>query len=379
MNLESLAIENFRLLRRVKVELAEGANLFIGENAQGKTTILEAVSCLARGRSFRTTRDREMIARNTEGVTSAEGRWSARGTRHAVRVAITPQGKSFWLDGKPMRRLGDLWGRVNVVTFVPEDLELVRGGPAERRALVDSLLAQSSAHNLATMQRYKTALGHRNAMLRSGNSGGAQFDAYEAQMADYGAQFLAARDALLSDFIPVAMEQLIKLTGGSEEFVLRHEAGWPASAKFYDAASADKPPDAEQLARWWRDNRAADGDRGFTQHGPHRADIALMLDGQDARSFASQGQTRTIALSLRLAERAMIEKLSGEPPVLLLDDVLGELDKRRSQLFVRLLSQPGVQSLLTATDAAALESELPIAARFNVRAGEVSPIRPQRP
>lgn len=378
MRLASLSLSTFRLIGSAEIVLSPGANLFVGENAQGKTTILEAVSYLAKGRSFRTAKDRECLSDihaagvDQPRVAAVEGKFATRKTEHIIRAAISSQAKAFWLDGKPLRKLGDLWGALNIVTFVPEDLGLVRGAPPLRRELMDSLLAQTSRFDLLTMQSYMTSLRHRNALLRTGNASKDQFEAYEHQMAEHGARYLLAREQLLSKFSVSASEQLLQLSGEREGLVLRHEPGWPQSASLRLQADSDLALLQQKLADWWSLVRPSDQERGFTQHGPHRGDLALLLAGRDARPFASQGQSRTIALALRLAEREIIEKLRGEPPILLLDDVLGELDRNRARHFFRLLSSQGIQSLLTATDAAMIEAEMPVAARFVVKGGEVS-------
>lgn len=381
MRLERLTIGNFRLVRSATLELAPGANLLVGENAQGKTTVLEAVSLLATGRSFRAGRDRELVSHDAqptpEGppVTAVDGRFESRGVSHALRGAISGDVKAFWFDGKAIRKLGDLWGVLNVVVFIPADLELVRGGPAERRALVDSLLARASRYDLTSMQSYGAALKHRNALLRHERASDGEFEAYETAMAEHGARLLVARHRLLERLAPLAEGHLSALAGGADKFQATHETGLPQNAKVLEMLGGAAPASAELMARLtevWRHARAHDRQRGFTQHGPHRGDVGFVLNGRDARSYASQGQTRSIVLALRLAEVDLLERLCGEPPVLLLDDVLGELDRQRTRHFVKLLSRSGIQALITATDAAEIERDLPVAARFEVKAGGVS-------
>jgi DNA replication and repair protein RecF len=384
--IESVSTENFRLLERASIDLAPGANLFLGENAQGKTSVLEAVSYLSSGRSFRTSRDRECIRFDpaTKGSASefaaVECRFLAHEVRHQIRCAITPDEKSCWVDGNRMQKLGDLWGTLNVVVFVPSDLELVRGGPDLRRALVGELLARSSKYDLSTMQKYATALRHRNALLREDQQqASGMFEVYEGQLAEYGARLMAARERLITQFAVLAEEHLRHLTGGNDTFNMRHEPGFPKSAGIpSDCLLENNAAHNElkaRLANLWEAQRLADIERGYTQNGPHRADMSLSLNGSDARTFSSQGQARTIALALRLAEVEILTIAAGAPPVLLLDDVLGDLDQARTEQFVRLLSRRGVQSLITATDSRSIEARLPIGARFNVKKGNVERAR----
>lgn len=381
MQIETLRVADFRLVRDARLELAAGANLFVGENAQGKTTLLEAVALLATGRSFRTHRDRELLPHSpADGYTftMAECRFLSRHGRSAARVVLSGETRSHFIDGQPLRRLADLWGLLNVVVFDPADLQLVQGAPAMRRALLDSLLAMSSRADLDTMQRYARALRQRNALLRSSDRPrDTELESYEDQMAVHGARLLQAREELAGELGKAAVEHLSQLTGGSESLVLTHECGWPKSAGRPSAEEirAGGSVLAEKLRSLWRADRQADWERAQTRHGPHRADCGLLLNGREARLYASQGQSRSIALALKLAELDVIEARCGEAPVLLLDDVLGELDRRRTQHFVRLLARRGIQSLLTATDAAMLEEHLPIAARFDVAAGAVRRVR----
>lgn len=376
MQLERLELRNFRLVGEADIPLAPGANLFLGENAQGKTTLLEAVALLAEGRSFRTTRDRDLLsAQAVGGLTTVEARFSARGGRHHLRAALQPEGKVIYLDGKQVRRLGDLWGILNVVVFNPGDLSLILGPPAGRRGLLDGILAMSSRADLAVMQDYQRALRHRNALLREARRApDAQFAVHEEQLALHGARLMLARHRLVGELAPLVSNQLAELAGGRDELQVVHESGWPKAAEINGLLEGDDGDALRgRLVDLWEKGREADWERCYTRNGPHRADIGLVIDGRDARGFASQGQARSIVLALRLAELDLLEARCGEPPVLLLDDVLGELDRRRTSHFVRLLSRKGVQSLLTATDAAWLESELPIAARFEVHGGRVSP------
>ncbi len=378
MLIEHLALENFRRITKAELTLAPGANLFVGENAQGKTSILEAVNYIATGRSFRTQRDRECIAfsesKDAQPYAAAECRYLRHDDRHRIRVAISDAGKSVWLDGKTLPRLADLWGQLNVVVLLPSDLELVRGAPGQRRNLLDNLLAQVSRYDLAAMQSYGTALRQRNAILKSSRPDWSQCEVFEAEMAKHGARLARARERLTQRLAPLVSRNLTVLAGGRDQIELRHAHGWPKHAQITldpePKGSADSL--AAQFKEWWKSTRESDRDRGTTQHGPHRADLAFQLDGQDARAYASQGQARTIVLALRLAEMEALEGVLGEPPILLLDDVLGELDQGRARHFLRLVAGKGLQALLTATDATIIESEIPLGARFRVHEGKIA-------
>lgn len=376
MLLRSLELENFRLVREVTLELRPGVNLFIGGNAQGKTTLLEAAAYLASGRSFRTPRDRDVLPHQAadQGIAAAiaSGQTEAFGSRHRLRALITAQNKTLEVDGKNLTRLADLWGLFHAVVFIPSDLELVRGAPGERRGLLDALLTRTSRYDLAALQAYAQALRQRNAALRTGVASGTQLEAYEQVMAEHGARVLAAREALIRDLAPPAEQHLHHLAGGQDKLRLVHDPGVGASTGVRNLL-AQEAPDLEAIAGrlrdYWENHRDADAQRGFTFGGPHRGDLVLELNGRDARAFASQGQTRSLVLALRLAEVDLLTARTRERPVLLLDDVFGELDRRRLEHFLALLNQPGQQALVTATDAHDVEGGLEVAARWTVEAG----------
>lgn len=235
MHIEDLSAENFRLLEKQTIKLSPGLNLFSGENAQGKTTILEMISYLSSGRSFRTSKDRECIRfrpidkkEPDDRFAASECRFVSHEVHHTVRCAITPAEKSCWVDGNQLKKLGDLWGTLNTVVFVPGDIELVRGGPDLRRALIGELLARTSRYDLQVMQRYALALRERNALLRDQfSTKNDQFDVFETQMAEYGAKLLVTRERMIRHFAMLAQEHLHQLTDGKDRFRMIHEPGWP--------------------------------------------------------------------------------------------------------------------------------------------------------
>jgi DNA replication and repair protein RecF len=386
VEIQRLKIEHFRLIEETSLELAPGANLFVGENAQGKTTILEAVSFISTGRSFRTNRDRDCIAENWDGgenspepFAAIEGEFLCKDTIRSTRTAILKRGKSCWIDGKPLKKLGDLWGLLNTIIFVPSDLELVQGAPSHRRSLLGSLLACSSRFDLYNMQRYAAALKQRNALLKTNRTiATAEFQAQEELMADHGARLLAARQRLIERLSPLVEKSVRNLTGGRDDFSLGHESGWPKSTQLSPEDFSEDTSSItilkEKLLQNWKNSRQNDRQRGFTEQGPHRGDISLILNNKDARLYASQGQARTLVLALRLAEAELLEELCCEPPILLLDDVLGELDRKRSRAFLNLLASQKTQALITTTDATELEEKLPIGARFEVIHGRIKTI-----
>ncbi len=382
MLLETLTIQNLRKIEESHLSLSPNINLITGENAQGKTTILEGVSILATGRSFRTSRDRDLIRRGMkstehEPFAAVETRFLKSDTRRKIRVAITTKSKSVYIDNKPISRLGELWGEINVVTFVPSDLELVQGGPPSRRSLVSSLLVRSSRHYLNTMQNFERSLKHRNRLIKERvRSSSPEFQAFEEQMASYGSELMIARTHLIKRFSEKASKHVMILAGGRDEFIISHEAGFSKASGFNPEWLDERKK--ETVSKWmknyWTNQRRSDLDRGYTESGPQRMDMKLILNKTDARQFSSQGQARTIVLGLRLAELDLLKEVCHASPILLLDDVLGELDQRRTQHFMKILSRDNTQALLTATDAHQVEQELPIGGRFLVMDGSIKPV-----
>lgn len=383
MHLERLQIERFRLIQQAVIELAPGVNLFTGANAQGKTTILEAIAFLATGRSFRTARDRECIAWTAKEETrfaAVDADFRRSGARHRLRLAIEPRGKTVWLDGNTLRTLTSLWGRLNTVLFVPADLQIVQGPPGLRRSVLDSLLGQTNPSYLQILAATNRALGSRNALLRRGRpSSDPQYEAFEATLAQNASSVLKARAELAVKLDAAIAAPMEHLTGGTETLRVIYEPGFPAQAKLTAETilAVQVTELTERLIEYWQQARAGDLDRGSTRDGAQRDDLRFEVNGSDARTYASQGQTRSCVVALRLAELELLSESSGETPLLLLDDIFGELDRRRAELFLSLLGQRPVQTLITATDAALVEAGIEIDRRFLVNGGDVVPDSPQ--
>ncbi|MDK2972531.1 MAG: replication and repair protein RecF [Candidatus Sumerlaeota bacterium] len=381
MPLLSLRLENFRLVGRANIELAPGINLFWGDNAQGKTTVLEAAGMLATGRSFRTARDRECIGwgAGEQRVGAVEGVFTAGPSRHEVRVAIEPSRKAVWLDRKPLRALSELWGLFRTVFFVPADLGLIQGPPQQRRAALDTLLSQSQPAYLQTLVGMTRALASRNGLLRRHvPPTDPQYDAFEKTLAVSAARTMLARARLAERLTEATRVTMAEITGGTEELALVYEAGFGTASGIGALCAAGTPADelAAELLALWRRARKGDLERGVTREGPHRDDLRFEIGGHDARSYASQGQTRSAVLALRLAELDLLAGLDpGRPPVLLLDDILGELDAGRAERFLNLVAKRQVQTLMTATGAAIVEATLPVERRFCLEKGNVTPDR----
>ncbi|MEQ8819237.1 MAG: DNA replication/repair protein RecF [Sumerlaeia bacterium] len=379
MRISHLSIERFRLLSRESLDLAPGVNLLTGANAQGKTSVLEAVAYLSTGRSFRASRDRETIASSSPPETpfaAIEATFESEASgAHDLRLAIERGKKTVWLDGKTLRTLTDLWGHLRTVLFVPSDLQVVQGAPALRRSVMDGLLGQTDPAHLRTLAAAAKALQNRNALLkRRASLKDPQFEAFEETLAEAAARVLIGRARMARDLSADVEGPVAELTGGGERVRLAYEPGFASGAgvKAEELPTASPRELAERLRAWWAQARAGDAERFVTRDGPHRDDLRFEINGSDARTYASQGQTRSCVLALRLAEVHLLWREGGEAPILLLDDILGELDRQRSLKFLHLVADIGVQTLITATDASMLEGILPVERRFVASGGKVA-------
>lgn len=337
MIVKRLAVENFRPYEQAELFPAPGVTLLYGGNAQGKTALIEALYLCCTGRSHRTSRDLELIKTGQpfSRVTVAAER---RDGRHDVEILLRPgEKKRITIGGSVASRSGELMGHVTGVLFSPEDLRMVKDGPAERRRFIDMELSQMRPAYYAALQRYNRALLQRGTLLRTGDL--TCLDAWDEQLAKSGAEIMRARIQFV--------EKLSAIARGVHEGISGGEA---LEIEYRPGAKAE--PEAGALLKLLQEARAADIRRQTTSVGPHRDDLAFLIAGSDARAYGSQGQQRTLALALKLSELEVMKAETGEYPVLMLDDVMSELDPDRRRLLLERLS--GVQTVIASTDPADL-------------------------
>ena len=360
MHVTRLALRDFRNYERAEVELAPGLNVAAGANGAGKTNLLEAVYVGLTGRSCRTSNDRELV-RLGEKVARVEARVQAPDGEHALEVGIAPgEEKRIRVDGAPLQRGVDP-PRPLAAVFLPDRLDLVKGAPALRRAHLDQVVAALWPARVQTRFGYTRALAQRNALIarvRAGAAATDQLDAWDAELARHGAQLMADRAAAVDLVSPA-------FAARGEELGLPERAG----LRYAPRSKAD---DDDGLRAELVERRSADLDRGFTTHGPHRDDLALVHGGRALRTLGSQGQQRLGLLALLFAERDALAA-RGTPPLMLLDDVMSELDAGRRQRLADLVRAEG-QALITTTDADHVPgADASDVALFDVNAGEVRP------
>lgn len=322
MKVRRLAWRDFRNLRSGEFTPCSGVNVIYGENAQGKTNLLEAMWLFTGERSFRGAKDAELVR---EGETSAVLRmnfWSENRDQTA-RITVGENRRAAELNGVPKNSCSALTGIFCAVVFSPEHLSLVRGGPSLRREFVDSALCQVKPGYAALLAAYRRALFQRNALLKDIPRHAELLDTlqiWDDRLCQFGERIVRQRTAYLTALSPYASAFYSGISGNRETFLLSYRKS------------------AEHLREALAAGRQDDLLTGHTGVGPHRDDIEISIDGRPARAFASQGQKRSAVLSLKLAEAKLLNRANGENPVVFLDDVMSELDAGRQEYLLNHLT-----------------------------------------
>jgi len=353
-----LWLTDFRNYTSAETDLAPGLTVVVGGNGEGKTSLLEAVGYLATLSSFRGAPADALVRHGAERtVVRAEG---VRGTRELLLEAEVPvTGRArVAVNRQPLRRTRDLLGALRVSVFSPDDLVLVKGSPGERRRYLDDALVALHPKNDALRAELERVLRQRNTLLRQLGGrltaeGAATLDVWDAKLVEVGEALAAAREALVGTLEPVLARTYTDVAGDDMVVWAHYQAPWREKGLAAALATA----------------RADELRRGISLVGPQRDDLVLELEGRPARTQASQGEQRTLALALRLAAHTVVTAAVGEPPVLLLDDVFSELDPVRSEALVAHL--PPGQALLTTV--APLPPGAPPDLVLRVRAGTLEP------
>jgi DNA replication and repair protein RecF len=338
-----LWLTDFRCFHEVDLALAPGLTVLRGDNGQGKTTVLEAVGWVARARSFRGVADALLVRRDAaQAIVRAE---VTTGTRTQLFEAeIRVAGRNRIMSNKQaVARARDLHGLLRVTVFAPDDLALVKEGPAERRTYLDELLVMLAARYDAARSDFERVLKQRNALLRGGVRDDARttLAVFDDQLVTAAAELVRGRLRLVERLAPAAAAAYAALSGDVRPVRAVYEAEWSDAP-----LASDQTADLEdQLRRAIERRRRAEIERGITLVGPHRDELRFEIGGLEARTQASQGEQRTFALALRLAGHQVVTEITGAAPVLLLDDVFSELDATRADALLRNL--PVGQTLVT--------------------------------
>ena len=315
MHLAHLRLRDFRNYARLDLDLSPGFHLLIGNNAQGKTNVLEAVYLMATLRSFRGAGGAQMIRHGQKGY-FVGGQVVSQG-EHEIKMYWSSQERKLSLDGRPIRKLVDYLGVLRAVVFCTEDLQLVKGAASRRRRFLDLLLSQTHPTYLPLLQRYTRTLRSRNALLKQRPVDPAALESFTRELVAAGNPLIQYRHELMPRFSPLARLAYRRIAADEEDLRLEYQ---PSVARDF----------AVELAQ----SRAREQALRATVVGPHRDDFRLLLDDRSAAQFASEGQKRSIVIALKMAQAEYLTGLHGTAPVLLIDDIMGELDaRRRSGLF----------------------------------------------
>lgn len=361
MRLTRLTLQDFRNYQGADIRPCPGVTVFYGDNAQGKTNILEAIYLCCTGRSHRTPRDKELIRWDAEFARVELQVERLGGTREIEIIIPQKERKTVKVSGNPIARSGELMGHINGVLFSPEDLRMVKDGPAERRRFVDMELSQIRPSYYYALQRYNRALVQRNRLLKEIALRPALRDTLEAwdeQLARHGAEIIEHRRRFIRRLSRAALQNHLAISGGKECLEVVYKTS---------LALSESPQETFEILRQGLcAAREQDIRRQTTSLGPHRDDLTLLLGGVDVRAFGSQGQQRTAALSLKLSELEVMHEETGEWPILMLDDVMSELDpQRRRHLLTRF--EP-IQVLVSCTDMSDLAGAQ-VGAAYRIQSG----------
>lgn len=333
MYIGELSLQNFRNYNYLNLVLHPGINVFVGDNAQGKTNILEAIYLCATARSHRTNKEKEVIKWDQDDA-HIKMKIQKKYIEDTIDFHIDNRGKGVAVNRIPIKRLGDLLGVLNVVMFSPEDLKMVKRSPGERRRFIDIELSQLDRVYYDALGKFHKILRQRNNLLKKFdniNDAKNVLEVWDLQMIEYGAIVINKRQDFINELQEIAQEIHYNISGGKEKLEILYEPS--VTTKQYQ----------ERLTA----NHQKDIFRRATSIGPHRDDMVFLINNMDVRTYGSQGQQRTVVLSIKLAQLRMIQGILGEQPVLLLDDVLSELDYHRQQfLFTH---TKDIQTLITCT------------------------------
>lgn len=362
MYFSEIELNDFRNYEHQKIDFHEKVNIIIGNNAQGKTNIIEGLYIMSLGKSFRTSKDSDMIRFGSE--LARVKTVSVKDDRElTVEIALVKNKKSIKVDGVKIKKTSELLENVYLVVFSPDDLRIVKDEPEKRRKFIDRELCQLKPVYYENLSRYKKSLAQRNFLLKEDRPDQSMLDIWDVELASYGARIIQERQRFCKKLNEISRSIHKDLTFEKEVLDVSYESDIEIIENDY---MAQKEKFREELLL----SREKDILRRTTNRGPHRDDLKIEIDGIDVRNFGSQGQQRSAALSLKLAEIKLISEETGENPVLLLDDVLSELDRVRQRQL--LTSFGDIQIFITATELTdELRKQLPDHYVFTVDKGSV--------
>ena len=359
MFIKRLQMLNYRNYNVLDISLGPHVNVFMGDNAQGKTNILEGIYYCAFARSHRTSKDRELINWNSDNallsVTVGRERLDKR-----IDISILKDGKkAIQINKIKIKKIGELFGNFNVVMFSPEDLKIIKDSPGVRRKFIDMELCQLNPKYYYNLVQYNKVLNERNSILRNRNINKDILDVYDMQLVEFGYNIIIDRLEYIEKLNKYSAKIHSDITSGKERIEFR-----------YISTIKDLENIRENFYSLLEKNRVRDCERGITSVGPHRDDFNVLINDIDTKSYGSQGQQRTAVLTIKFSSLKIIKELTGEYPVLLLDDVLSELDFSRKRYVLSTIGD--IQTIITCTGIEDLYEYLDDKSKvFKVKDGEI--------
>ncbi|CAM2077899.1 MULTISPECIES: DNA replication/repair protein RecF [Clostridia] len=359
MFIKRLQMLNYRNYNVLDISLGPHVNVFMGDNAQGKTNILEGIYYCAFARSHRTSKDRELINWNSNNallsITVGRERLDKR-----IDISILKDGKkAIQVNKIKIKKIGELFGNFNVVMFSPEDLKIIKDSPGVRRKFIDMELCQLNPKYYYNLVQYNKVLNERNSILRNRNINKDILDVYDMQLVEFGYNIIIDRLEYIQKLNKYSAKIHSDITSGKEKIEFK-----------YISTIKDLENIKENFYSLLEKNRSRDCERGITSIGPHRDDFTVLINDIDTKSYGSQGQQRTAVLTIKFSSLKIIKELTGEHPVLLLDDVLSELDFSRKRYILSTIGD--IQTIITCTGIEDLYEYLDDKSKvFKVKDGEI--------
>ena len=361
MYIKEIELKDFRNYESLKVSFSDNVNIFLGNNAQGKTNLLEGIYLNAMGKSFKTSRDKDLI-RFGEDFCKVRSVAVIGDDDHVTEIVVTKEGqKGIRLNGVKIRKSSELLERIFIIIFSPEDLKIVKDEPEKRRKFIDRELCLIKPGYYSDLSNYKKVLKQRNTYLKEFEIENSILDIWDYELAKYGSRVVTRRNDFIRKINIISSQIHDNISGGREKLELKYEPG---------VMCGENENLEEYFYELLKETRNDDIRNRTTGRGPHKDDLKISADGIDLRKFGSQGQQRTAALSLKLSEIKLIEEEMGEKPILLLDDVLSELDNDRQTYLINSLG--GNQLFITTTDISGkVANSLPEGKVFKIKSGTV--------
>lgn len=336
MQIKKLSLTNFRNHIEKTIEFKNGINFIYGNNARGKTNIIESIFFFASTKSFQTSKETESINESKESTHVKMTVEKKYGTEE-LKMSLDKFGKKiFYTNGEKLSKISKMFGSFCAVLFSPDHMKIVKNAPDDRRKFIDTAISQLSGMYFELLNRYEKILNQRNRALKN-RSDKTEIEVWNEELANYASKIIFQRQKFVEKFEPYAAESMKYLSNGKEDLKIKYQT------EFTGTVQEIKQKMLEQLKK----NETKDFELGFTTIGPQKDDLLLIINEKDAKAYASQGQQRTILLALKLAEYSVLENETGETPVLLLDDVFSELDSSRSKLLFEKVKEG--QTIITGT------------------------------